>query len=302
MIKVDVLCVGHASYDIVFPVDRHPGEDDKCVSKGLIRGGGGPAANAAVTVARLGGTSAFAGYLGRDIFGEMHLEELVAEGVATNLIVRGDGPTPISSIIVKPDGKRTVVNYAGATPVLDPGEVDFSTVRPGTVLFDGHQHRISVPLAMEAKAKNIPAVLDAGSVHKGTVELAPLCRFLIASRKFARDFTGEKEPRAALELLARTAPVAVITLGEEGLIWSSGKESGRIDAFPVNTVDTTGAGDVFHGAFAFRITRGDGLLPALRYAGAAAAVSCLKMGARAGIPTAAEVAAMGLEGREGRQG
>lgn len=352
-IEIDVLCVGLASYDLVYSVDGHPeadgrwdrqpvlplpsaaAEETKCFATGFLMGGGGPAANAAVTVARLGGIAAFAGYLGRDIFGDMHFEELLSEGVITSLVVRDEKravsrspgaakglsaqsgcsaspSTPLSSIIVKPDGKRTVVTHKGSTPVLEPDQVDFTQVRPRAILFDGHQPAVSVPLAKKAREQNIPTVLDAGSVHKGTLELAPLCGYLAASEKFARDLSGEKDPARALGFLARIAPVAVITLGGAGLIWAAGaaaspqrqyrqavpipkperqaeQQGGSIEAFPVDAVDTTGAGDIFHGAFALRIAGGDDLLSALRYASAAAALGCAKMGARAAIPTRAEV-------------
>jgi sulfofructose kinase len=343
--QIDVLCVGLATYDLVYSVDRHPEAETKCFASSFLMCGGGPAANAAVTVARLGGSAAFAGYLGRDIFGDMHLEELLCEGVITSLVVRdekrsasrypgaakrlsaqpgrGASPsTPLSSIIVKPDGKRTVVTHKGSTPVLEPDQVDFTQVRPRAILFDGHQPAISVPLAKKAREQNIPTVLDAGSVHEGTMELAPLCGYLAASEKFARDLSGGIDPAKALGFLARIAPVAIITLGEAGLIWAAGawepgppasvaaqtfgggregeelaaapwrraeREGGSIEAFPVDAVDTTGAGDIFHGAFALRIAGGEELLSALRYASAAAALGCAKMGARAAIPTRAEV-------------
>jgi sulfofructose kinase len=301
---IDVLCVGLASYDFVYSVKRHPEADEKCFATGLLMGGGGPAANAAVSVARLGGIAAFAGYLGRDIFGSMHFEELLSEGVITSLVVRDGHPTPLSTIIVKPDGKRSIVTHKGSTPVLEPDQVDFTAVRPRAILFDGHQPAISVPLAKKAREQNIPTVLDAGSVHKGTLELAPLCGYLAASEKFARDLSGEKDPARALGFLARIAPVAVITLGGAGLVWAAKRrcrdahsnlrrraeqEGGSIEAFPVDAVDTTGAGDIFHGAFALRIAGGENLLRALRYASAAAALGCAKMGARSAIPTKAEV-------------
>ncbi|MGA2026586.1 MAG: PfkB family carbohydrate kinase [Syntrophobacteraceae bacterium] len=302
--EIDVLCVGLASYDFVYSVERHPEADEKCFSTGLLTGGGGPAANAAVSVARLGGIAAFAGYLGRDVFGSMHFEELLREGVITSLVVRGSHPTPLSTIIVKPDGKRSVVTHKGSTPALEPDQVYFTAVRPRAILFDGHQPAISVPLAKKARKQNIPTILDAGSVHQGTLELAPLCGYLAASEKFARDLSGSKDPARALGFLARIAPVAVITLGGAGLVWAARRrsrdarsntsagaeqEGGSIEAFAVDAVDTTGAGDIFHGAFALRIARGEDLLRALRYASAAAALGCAKMGARAAIPTKAEV-------------
>jgi sulfofructose kinase len=312
--EIDVLCVGHASYDLVYSVDHHPEADEKCLASGLLMCGGGPAANAAVTVARLGGIAAFAGYLGRDVFGDMHFEELLSEGVITSMVVRGGHPTPLSSIIVKPGGRRTVIAHKGSTPVLEPDQVDFTRARPGAILFDGHEPAISVPLAQKARTQNIPTILDAGSVHKGTTELAPLCGYLAASEKFARDLSGEKDPARALSFLAQIAPVAIVTLGEAGLVWAYGaagpatgkvastqtgggrKDGGnqapphrRLGAFPVDAVDTTGAGDIFHGAFALRIARGEEVPDALRYASAAAALGCTGLGARPAIPAKAEV-------------
>lgn len=330
--EIDVLCIGLATYDLMYSVDHHPEEDEKCFASGLVMGGGGPGANAAVTVARLNGTAAFAGYLGKDVFGQMHFEELVSEGVITNLVVRGSHSAPLSSIIVKPDGKRTVVTHRSSAPVLEPGQIDFTRVRPRAILFDGHQPAISVPLAIKARAQDIPTILDAGSVHKGTLDLAHLCGYLVASEKFACDLSGAKDPVAALGFLAGIAPVVIITLGEAGLVYSASTphrlqpkaeddltaaphhstatrsggfrngdlgcgapQSGRFAAFPVDAVDTTGAGDIFHGAFAFKIARGEQLLCALQYASAAAALGCTKMGARAAIPTRAEVESLLLD-------
>src|SRR5208337_278756 len=220
--EIDVLCVGLASYDLLYLVEHHPEADEKCFATGLLMGGGGPAANAAVSVARLGGIAAFAGYLGRDIFGSTHFEELLCEGVITSLMVRGGHPTPLSTIIVKPDGKRSIITHKGSTPVLEPDQVDFTAVRPRAILFDGHQPAISVPLAKKAREQNIPTILDAGSVHQGTLELAPLCGYLATSEKFARDLSGEKDPARALGFLAQMAPVAIITLGGAGLVWAAG--------------------------------------------------------------------------------
>jgi sulfofructose kinase len=235
-------------------------------------------------VARLGGQAAFAGYLGRDHFGGLHLEELRSEGVIDGLIIRGKSPTPLSTILVKPDGKRTVVTYKAGTPALGPGQIDFRRVRPKAILFDGHEPIISVPIATETLTGGIVTVLDAGSVHPGTVQLTPLCSHVIASEKFARDFCKEKDPHAAVRILAGICPVAVVTLGDRGLVWATSNACGEIRAFPVEAIDTTGAGDIFHGAFALRTAMGDDLPSALRYAGAAAALGCTTMGARPGIP------------------
>ena len=98
----DLLCIGHASYDLTFSVDHHPGCDEKLFADGFTSCGGGPAANAAVTAAKLGFNAAFAGFLGRDVYGDKHLQELQDHSINTTKVIRGDSPTPLSTIIVKP--------------------------------------------------------------------------------------------------------------------------------------------------------------------------------------------------------
>lgn len=287
--SVDVLCVGYASFDLTMLVDHHPAADEKCFASAMAECGGGPAANAAVAVARLGGTSAFAGYLGDDSFGARHLAELAAEGVRTELVVRGPQATALSIILVKPGGARTVVAYKAADSGLREKEVDFSACGAGAILFDGHQTAVSLPLADAAGKSGIPTVLDAGSVHEGTVALARKVDYLVASEKFALRFSGEQDPGKALRILGRMAPFAAITMGERGILWKSGAEEGMMPAFSVDAIDTTGAGDTFHGAFALGVSRGQSMDTILEYAGAAAALCCTKAGARLGIPTHGEV-------------
>jgi sulfofructose kinase len=287
--EIDVLCVGMAAYDLILTVDHHPRADEKCSASCLQACGGGPAANAAVTVARLGGRSAFAGYLGMDHFGNEHLQELVAEGVSTQWIVRRSHPTPLSVILVKPNGERTVVNYKSGMPDLDYKDIDLRECSPQAILFDGHQPRISLELAAWAKPKGVFTILDAGSVHEGTLNLLPLADYVVASAKFALDFTGEESFGFALSALSKHAPVVVITLGEEGVIWKRGGEEGSIPVYRVSAVDTTGAGDAFHGAFALAVAQGKGFTAALEYASATGALCCTKLGARPAIPNQKEL-------------
>ncbi|MEQ1635407.1 MAG: PfkB family carbohydrate kinase [Methylococcales bacterium] len=288
--KVDVLCVGHAAYDLIFSVARHPGADEKIVAEDFIQCGGGPAANAAVCVSRLGYNAAFAGFLGTDVYGEKHLQELLQEGVDTALVVRGPAPTPLSTVIVKPDGKRALINYKGACTALEAKAIDFSNVLPKVILFDGHEPHLSLALAGRARHEGILTVLDAGSVHEGTLALMNCVDYLACSEKFARQFAGDIP--VALARFAELAPNAIITLGEKGLIWQRGQEHGRLPAFAVNAIDSTGAGDAFHGALAAGIAAGLPWLALLRYASAAGALCCTKMGARQGLPSKSEHAAL----------
>jgi len=289
---LDVLCVGHAAWDITMAVPRHPGEDEKISATAMQSAGGGPAANAAVTVARLGGKSAFAGFLGNDVYGRLHFREFREEGVDTRFLARGTDATPVSVVLAKPDGARAVVNHSQHTPWLTHGQIDFSALRTRAVLFDGHEPLISRPLASQARKQGVPLILDAGSLHRGTRELATCVDYLVASAGFARDFADTEDPNIALERLAGIVPNVVVTLGRDGLIWARGGKSGACAAFDIEVVDTTGAGDAFHGAFALGIARRMAWNELLRFASAAAALCCTRLGARAGIPTAGDVKAL----------
>lgn len=290
--RIDVLCVGHACYDLVFAVDHHPAPDEKARAQAFVGCGGGTAANAALTAARLGAHTAFAGYLGADIFGDEHLAELQADGVDTRLVVRGQDATPISAIFVKPDGARSIVNYKGDTNRLTAADVPFASLQPQVVLFDGHQPLLALAIADWARRNGIVTMLDADTVNAGNIELIRRCDVVAASEHFATAFTGAATPAAGMAMLADLAPHIVVTLGERGLIWQRGDEMGALPAFHVDVVDTTGAGDTFHGALAMGVARSMAWNDLLRFASAAGALCCTRHGARLGIPTAQEVAAL----------
>ena len=288
-IGIDVLCVGVSSYDLTFLLSHHPQPDEKIFSKSLTECGGGPAANAAVTVSKLGFKSAFAGYLGNDFYGKKHFQELKSAEVLTDLIVIGDEPTPISVSLVKPNGQRSLINYRRKTDYLKEKSVDFSNIEPSVILFDGHEPEISLPLAKTARSRGIKTILDAGSVHRGTKALVDQVDYLICSKKFARDFTGEEKEESALEKLFKYSSNVVITLGEQGLLWKNLLGEGKRTAFKVDACDTTGAGDAFHGAFAVCVACKKDWEKTLEYSSAVAAICCKKAGARTGIPNREEV-------------
>ena len=280
--NIDVLCVGHACYDLIFSVAEHPKSDEKIFASDLSSSGGGPAANAAIAVSKLGMTSAFAGYLGQDLYGDMHQQEFTEHHVDTRLIVRGESPTPLSTVIVKPQGERSLINYKGATKPLPTDAIDFSSVRAKAILLDGHEPYLSLALLEVAKSKHIPTVLDAGSMHEGTSVLWNKVDYLVASEKFALQFSNNME--SALALMAKESPAVVITLGEKGLIWQRGKQSGALAGLSVDAIDTTGAGDAFHGAFAAALSANMSWTDILKYSSVAGALCCTKLGARQGLP------------------
>lgn len=292
MTTPDVLCIGHASHDMTLSVAYHPGPDEKVHADYFNSSGGGPAANAAIAVSRLGGLSAFCGYLGYDDYGEAHAREFLTEGVDMSFTVRGSHPTPISAVLAKSDGLRSVVNFKKETPCLELESLEglsLSAIDARVLLFDGHEPKISKQILEAARSRGIPTVLDAGSVNQGSHLLAPHVDYLVGSERFAQDWAGTDDVRVALKVLNGVAPNIVITLGAKGLIWARGGHRGHVPAFQVNAIDSTGAGDAFHGAFAFGLARGMGWEELLRYASAVGALTCMKLGARAGIPDAKSV-------------
>jgi len=194
-------------------------------------------------------------------------------------------------VLVKPDGARALVNYKGDTRALPAGAVDFSAIHPKVVLFDGHEPALSVPLAEQARALGIPTVLDAGSLHEGTQALMGRVDYLAASEKFAAQWLSGADGQGALTALAELAPAVVITLGERGLVWHKADERGALPAFPIQPIDTTGAGDAFHGAFAAGLAEGLPWEELLRYASAAGALCCQRAGARPGLARREELRA-----------
>lgn len=287
--QLDVLCVGYACVDINFRARHHPGPDEKIRAGDMHTCGGGPAANAAVTIARLGGKAGFGGYLGNDAFGDSHLRELTNEGIAIEGIIRGDSPTPVACVTIKPDGQRSIIDYSPPESVVNEDAISLSKQTAKVLLIDGHQPLLSARLVDEARALGITSLLDAGSVHDGTLLLYNKVDYLITSEKFARDFSGEDEPRLALAAMDGAAPFVACTWGADGVYWQDEDGQHHTPAFDIESIDTTGAGDAFHGAFALGLAEGLNIKENIRRASATAALTCLKIGARSALPDRAKV-------------
>lgn len=290
--EVDVFCVGYACIDLNFSVPRHPGPNEKVRASALHLCGGGPAANAAVAVTRLGGTAAFGGALGRDAFGDTHIRELEAEYVATGAVRRGNHATAVAAVGTKPDGSRSIYHYTSPDALLPEDALSLSQQPARVLLLDAHQAPASTALIAEARARGIPVVLDAGSVHEGTRLLLDKVDYLVASENFALTHTGEDDPPAALAAMDGLAPFIAITCGREGVYWLDEDGRHHLPAFDIRAMDETGAGDAFHGAFALGLAQNLPPRRNVRRASAAGALTCLHAGARTALPSLAEVSAL----------
>ena len=259
--------------------------------------GGGPAATATVAAARLGVACAFVGGVGQDDAGRAMLEELASEGIDVSAVrVRAAGGSPISQCWIDPQGRRSVAWTANRLEWLRADEIPAEAIARARLLhLDGHHPEAALAAARHARAHGVTVSYDAGSVRPISAELVGLSDVLIASEHFARAFTGENDPERALRELRAAAPLASVvgfTLGPEGSLFWRPDRMVRVPAFSgMPVVDTTGAGDAFHGAFAAYFLEGRDPFDCARFASAAAAVKCGLLGARAGLPDRAAVEA-----------
>ena len=286
---VAVLAIGHAAYDLCMVVDAYPPENSKAQTEILIESGGGPAANAAWLLARWGVPVALAGVIGEDDYGHRVATELRQGGVDCRLLeMRKGQTTPVSFIMVnRSNGSRTIINRKVTAPALRLDHGKLAGLEPRLLLFDGHEPAASLE-AMKA-FPSATTVLDAGSLREGTQALAPRVHYLACSERFAVQVTGERDIygdwRTCLRRLRELNDnVIVVTLGERGVLFDDGRQQGRLAALPVKAVDTTAAGDIFHGAFAFALLRGADLGGALRLAMVAAGLSVQRFGGRPSVP------------------
>jgi sulfofructose kinase len=267
-----VVAVGLCTVDLVQRVDRLPRPGQKVQSTSVELAAGGPAANAAVTVAGLGGVSRLSTVLGAHPLARLAFEDLAACGVlVTDVLPYRVAPPPVSAVSVRAsDGERTVVshNSAGITAVAD---IDLSGA--GALLLDGHHPELALRAARAARAIGLPVVLDAGSWKPVLTELLPLVDVCACSAAFE-----SPQPLAT--------PVVIRTAGRDPVRWAASGAEGEVPVREVEVRDTVGAGDVWHGAAAFAVARlgrvptaGD--LPELiAFANEAAAVRITHIGPR----------------------
>ncbi len=292
--SVSALCIGHACWDLSMQVDAYPAENSKTETNALLESGGGPAANAAWLLGRWGVPTALAALVGQDEYGGKAVKELADAGVDCRLIEQRAGhATPVSFIIVnRATGSRTIINRKIPASSLQLTRPMLDGLNPRLLLFDGHELQASLA-ALEAFPSAI-TVLDAGSLRDGTSVLAGKVRYLVCSEQFARQVTGEAEVLArSQQCLARLrgmyANVVVVTLGSSGLVLDDGSHQGHVPALPVEAKDTTAAGDIFHGAFAFGLLNGMDLERTLQLATVAAGLSVGKPGGRPSAPVLDDV-------------
>ena len=293
---LDVLCIGHAACDVSLFVDHYPQENSKCETHEALEDCGGPAANAAWLLSSWGLHAGFAGLVGDDVHGRCTRDEFTAVGTDVSLLeLRPGHATPLSMIIInRQNGSRTIINRKLKGASLSLNADVLLPLKPRVLLFDGHE--LEASLTALAAFPDAISILDAGSWREGTAALAGKVNYLAASERFALQATGmtslqhEADRRQCLKKMREeSATRTIVTLGERGLIFDVGDGYNELSAFPALAVDTTAAGDLFHGALAYAIACGMPLVEALRFSSMTASLSVRKAGGRSSIPALAEV-------------
>ena len=287
---VDAVGLGQCCLDTICIIEKYPGVDSKCEATGITVQGGGPVATALVALARWKVRCAFMGITGDDPFGGDIKTSLEIEGIDTRgLKTRSGSHSQVAFIVVeKTSGNRNIFWRRPTGPPLTAGEIDFDLITRAKVLHtDGLFSEAALEAAKAARSAGIPVIVDAGTLRPGLLELAAKADGFIASETFARALIGCDDPGRACREIGKMGPVlACVTLGRRGYVALNQGRSIEKPAYPVNAVDTTGCGDIFHAGFVYGILKGWAIDKGLDFAAWSAARAALAVGGRSGIPDA----------------
>jgi sulfofructose kinase len=287
-----VLCAGIAVEDFIFKVERFPEPGEKAQASTLIATAGGCAANAAIAVSRLGGDARFTGPIGTDDASARFLAGLARDRVDASRIERVDGGSiSVSGILIDATGEKLVATRRGEKlgdarprdPAALVADVDI-------IIADNRFPNFVRPILQAAADRGIAAVLDGDQATTPDDPLFAIATHVIFSAEALRATTHLDDLAEALAMISRIAPgFLAVTNGPDGVWWLENGQPRRLTAFSIEAVDTLGAGDTFHGAFALALAEGCVLNQAMRFAAAAAALKCTRFGGISGTPTRHDV-------------
>jgi sugar/nucleoside kinase (ribokinase family) len=289
-----ILCSGIAVQDIVMRVQNFPAPGTKVAASEFIITGGGCAANAAVTIARLNGHVAFAGPLGGsgDALSNRILSDLQKERVDCGGVERvDDGTASVSLILLDASGEKTIATRRGVKlgDTL-PKDAAKLVAEADAVLVDNRFPEFVTAVCRAAHARKIPIVIDLDQATRLDDPLLAFGTHVVASAEALLGMAGSSDYKQALEALAEhLSGFVAITDGPKGVYWLEGGELRHLPAFKVDVIDSLGAGDAFHGGFTLALVEGRALPDMLRFASATAALKCTKFGGSSAAPTRAEV-------------
>ena len=288
-----ILCLGHATYDVTLPLDEFPIENTKNRVQERIECGGGPASTAAFLLGCWGADVYFAGIVGNDYYGHKIKEEFEKVNVKTDYLELRDNHNTTSSVVLanKANGSRTTFAYKPKKVVMNPFTLNFT---PDVILIDGQEYERSLEILNNYP--NALTVIDAGRDRPEVIHLCKLVKWVACSKDFAEKVSGLKIDYNDFESLKKVYKnmkemfnnEVVITLEDKGCFYNNE----IINSVKIKSVDSTGAGDIFHGALTYYLASGYDAINALKLANYAGAISVSRIGTRNSIPTKEEMEAV----------
>ena len=293
MKSFDILGIGTAAVDDLVYLDHFPVPDSKSSFLSMQRQGGGQTATAMAAAARLGAQTAFCTHLCFDDLSDFTIHELEKEGVDCSACLRSAAGSPYHSLILVDTSAQTrTILHSGGNVNPPPEHITPELVASARLLcLDDNSRAAGIKAARIARSLHIPVIADIEpDPPPEYTDLLPLVDHLVINRELGAVLTGHSDPVRMAQELSAGRTCCAITAGAEGCWYAAqGQPAAHIPAYPVQVVDTTGCGDVFHGAYAFALSRGQRIGNALRLASAVAAMKARFPGGRAGIPRLEEV-------------
>jgi sulfofructose kinase len=284
--KVDLVGVGLNATDTVIPFDTYPERGSKVEFNDLTLLPGGQVASAVMACRQWGLSARYVGKLGDDEAARLHQREFARAGVQAELITVPDCASRQSLILVDGQGERTVLWRREHRLDIQPAELRREWIVNASVLhLDGYDTAAATLAAGWAREAGIPVVADLDELYPGVEQLLERVDYLIVSRDFPCRLMDEPDLELALKAMRRRygSLLTAATLGPDGVLAWDGEQFHYSCAFRVPVADTTGAGDIFHAGFIYGLLQGWPLDRQLDFAGAAAALNCMAVGARGGI-------------------
>ncbi len=289
-----IVCIGHAAYDITIPMDEFPEENTKNRVNDRMECGGGPASNAAYLLGKWGADVHFLGIVGNDEYGNVIRNEFEDVGVSTNFLQFSDDHKTTSSFIVAniSNGSRTILTYRPSEMTMDEVDLGFE---PDMILLDGQEYEFSKKLLN--KYKDAISVIDAGRYNEKNLELAKMCNHVVCSKEFAEEASGIKADFDNLLSLTQMYNKlneifdgeVVVTLESKGSLYGYKGKAKLMTPLKFKALDSTGAGDIFHGAYTYCISKNMDFEDVIKVSNVAGALSVLKIGGRYSMPSKEEV-------------
>lgn len=281
-----ILCIGHSAYDITTPLENYPKENTKNRVHERIECGGGPAGNAAYLLAKWGMEVYFAGIVGNDLYGKRIRDEFRMIGVNTDYLQLSDEYITTTSHIIanKENGSRTILTYRPSNMKMHDIDID---IKPDIILIDGQEYEMSKKVI--ANNPDAIVIIDAGRDRKEVKDLCMMSDYVVCSKDFMEavshitiyDQTSLEMAFKHLENQFKTK--IIVTLEAKGCAYRDNDQIKIIPSVSVKAIDSTGAGDIFHGAFVYGMASNWPLEKILRYANIAGAMSVTRVGGRNSI-------------------